>query len=508
MASLPFSFIIPVVLFLWFFPVVLGIFLLYKFLSQLFTKQIAFFTTLLIMFGTNWFFQMFFAGVTANAYLFTLFLAMLLLTLAWQKKRKWITLWLMVPVMIAIAWFSLPGIFILLFPVFVIIPGLSKDPGSKTETGHHPEHGTRTSMKSLLFLTAVFIACIMLSQFSWFSETGARFYYGSIDKVRFPQVPANIHRVLFSVKNGWLVYSPLVAAAFAGYYFLAEKNRVIFLPAFLFPMVLLFAAACNPAWFFNDRFGYPYLTESYAVLCLPLGYFIQWLWNRGLPSRIILLAFSVLVVTLNLFQTWQFKHSILVPERMTWSYYSAVFGKTTVTTSDRILLEPRDGAIADYIPGEPWVKCSHVTSFDFEQPGAGDPFRTTSTAHAGKYGLMLSRQHQYSPGLTIPVNRLADRDSCWISATGYFFFNCNPKSNKVFLVITCLHQGMPYKYRVTDLSDGKFHSGRWNQVNMTYLVPYPVDQEDMIQVYFMNYGEQECFIDDFEISLCKPAHGI
>ena len=508
MASPPAAFITPFLLFVWFFPVVTGIFLLYKLLSQLFTKQVAFLTAILVMFGTNWFYQMLFAGLTANACLFTLFLTIMLLTLSWQKSRKEITLLLMVPVMIAIAWLSFPGIFILLFPAFACLQGLKWDNSPGEPSVHHTEIIVGTRVKSLLFVAGIFVLCIMLRQFSWFYETGARLYYGSLDRAGFPLVPANIHRVLFSVKNGWLVYTPLVAVAFAGYYFLAENNRAVFLPAFLFLLVLLFAGACNPVWFFDSSYGYPNMVETYAILCLPLGYFIHWAWNRGLPARVVMLVLSALFIILNLFQTWQFKQSILVPERMTWPYYSAVFGKTTVTTSDRILLEPQDGAGADDIPDVPWVKCSRVAWFDFEQPQGNDPFTTTRDAHSGKYGMLLNRQHQYSPGLINQVSLLAGRDSTWISATGYFFFTCDPKSNKVFLVMTCLHKGVPYKYRVTDLSDNKFKPGRWNQVNMTYLVPFPVETDDVIQVYFMNYGEQECFIDDFEISLCKPAHGV
>ena len=161
--------------------------------------------------------------------------------------------------MYLVSFLSAPGMFILLFPVFVWfrltpLPSWGAFLQGREGTGGRvsASHGDASKFISwktagqLLFLAGIFIACFAMRQFSWFTGPGAAFYFGDAAKSRFPVDPANIHRVLFSVKNGWLVYTPLMIFALAGFYFLAGKNRVLFHALFLFFLVSLVFAACNP----------------------------------------------------------------------------------------------------------------------------------------------------------------------------------------------------------------------------------------------------------------------
>jgi hypothetical protein len=490
---------------LWVLTAALGIFFLWKVLSQLFETPVVLFTVLLLLFGTNFFGQIILAGPTASTVLFTLYLAIILLTSTWQKGFHPTPLILMLPVMAAISFLSVPGLFVVLFPLLAWIG--DKGPGMRHAEQADPAKGKfRENWWQLLFLAGMVVIGLVLRQFSWFSGTGSFFSSGEGVNTGSPLIPANIHRILFSVKNGWLIYSPLVIFAFAGFYFLAEKNRSLFGAAFLFMLASIDRAAGNQTWWFADRFGYPGLVETYSVLCLPLGYLIQWAWTRNRKTRILFMILSGLLVFLNLFQTWQFSRSILVPGRMTAKYYFAVFGKTAVTDREKKLLEPSCPRLTDSVPAEPWIECHSCFFDDFENPaGDREPFRLKQAAHSGNSGMLLNAQNRFSPGLTLPVRQLAETDSCWIKASAYFFYPCKNSLSKVCLVMTCLRKDLAYKYMVTDLSAGRFHPNRWNLVEMSYLVPFPADQDDQLQVYFMNYGQEECYIDDFEIKLCKPV---
>jgi hypothetical protein len=243
----------------------------------------------------------------------------------------------------------------------------------------------------------------------------------------------------------------------------------------------------------------------YAVLAIPLGFFIQWAWQSKPAGKIFLFGIAGLLVLLNGFQTWQFTKNIIIPERMTGSYYAAVFGKPGETSFDRRLMEPPLNFPDDSIPGGLDIGCSRITGFDFEQnqPGWGG-FRSERFAHSGRYSLRMSRDFRYSPGLSIPTWDLTTSDSSWIRADASFYYTCKPSANVVFLVITSVHKGILYKYRLTELMAKRFSPGRWNRVSMTYLVPVSSNEHDSLHVFFWNNGEEECFIDDFEISLCKP----
>ncbi len=494
--------ILPDLIF-WILPLLAGLVLLWRSLSCYFKPCVVAVTVLLLLSGTNCTWQLFLAGPNANAILFTLLPAVILLNQLWQRERSWLPLLILIPAMTAIARISAPAVFILLVPAFSWFTDSDQN-SSLTEQFREAWKDAGTNGRwQLIFLGGLLIACFSLRQFSWFTDAGSAFYYGDAVKAQFPVVPANLSRVLLSFKNGWLVYSPLILFSIAGFYFMAEKHRQLFSAVFLFLMVSLVWAGSNPAWCFPGSFGYPNLVETCAVLSLPLGYFTEWIFTRSPKTRIALLCLGLLLVTLNLFQTWQFSQKILLPGRMTGAGYAATFGRSALTCRTVSLLETDIPAPPDSLPDVAWLRRTKLATYDFEKMQI-----PTQKAHSGNSGMLLNTHNVFSPGVTMPIGQLTDRDSSWVRATGYFYFDCPAAANKVFLVITCVRKGVPYKYKVTDLSSGRFVPHRWNRVSMSYLVPFPVDPADTFQVYFMNYGDQDCCIDDVEILLFKPTRSL
>jgi len=490
--------ILPTLIF-WMIPLVAGLLLLWRSLSCYFKPKVAAVTALLLLAGTNCTWQLFLCGPNANAVMFALMLLVVFLNLLWQRERSWIPLLIMIPVVAGMAMISAPAVFILLVPAFSWFNDKDQN-RSLTEQFVETWHdGGPKGRWQLLFLGGLFIACFSLRQFSWFTDAGSAFYSGDATKGQFPVIPANLGRVLFSVKNGWFIYSPLILFSLAGFYFMAEKNRQLFGASFLFLLVSLVWTGSYPTWWFPESFGYPNLVETCALLCLPLGFFVEWVFTRSSKTRFTLMAIAVLLIMLNLFQTWQFNRKILLPGRMTGAYYAAIFGRNSLTGREKSLLETDIPAPPDSLPAVPWLTCRRLAMYDFENTQG-----PAQKAHSGRSGMLLNRHNAFSPGVTLPVGQLTSRDSSWVRATGYFYYNCPAAANKVFLVITCVRKGVPYKYKVTDLSADRFCPRRWNRVSMSYLVPFPVDPADIFQVYFMNYGNRDCYIDDVEILLCKP----
>lgn len=495
-----------------FLSLVIGIFLLWQVLSRFFEWRVVWLTTILILFGTNIFWFSVFSDSPAHTVLFTLFLLIIRLTLPGQQKLKWIRLAAMLPVMILISFLNAPGIFILMFPVFAWIQdseyGIQDSEYRIRDTGC----GMRRSIISgahwsnLLFLAGIFFLCIVLRQLHRFTGPGEIFYFGKPLPANFSILPANIHRILFSFKNGWLIYTPLVVFSFAGFYFLAEKNRVIYFPSFLFLFVSLIYVASLSQWWDNASFGYSNLVEIFSVLSIPLGYFIHWTLHNKRIVKVFLFGFSAMLIMLNLFQTWQFSRSIIVPERMTARYYFRIFGKTNVSAMDKILMETSLPAPADTIPGEKDITVTLLTGYNFEQSGQPwDYTRSEKFAHTGKYSLRMNPAFRYSPGLSIPLRQVTSGDSAWIRATAFFYYRCKPSTNIVFLVFTCFHNGAPYKYRQTGLMSDRFIPNRWNRLSISYQLPLSPYKNDSLRVYFWNDGEQECYLDDIKIELCKPT---
>jgi hypothetical protein len=488
----------PLPHFLWIPAVALGVLLLFRVLYRLVGLPAALITSLLVLAGTNYFHELFFGSVDETAWLFFLYLAVIGLSFGKKHTPGWLTLLIIAPITWLIFRLRPEGIFILLFPLMALL--LQPGTGERKPMSFK-EEGLKTG-----YLVMVVFSCFFLWHFSFFTSRMGLYSLGRFAGIHFLWAPVHIHEVLFSIKSGWLVYTPVVVIAFAGYYFLAERNRPLYLASFLFVLTGLLSVSTR--WLpWHDRSpGNPELVSTWAALCLPLGFFVGWMWNRGKAARMALLAGSVVLAALNLFQTWQFQRRIIVPERMTAAYYCAVFGKASVTAGDSLLMEPPLTGHVDSIPQGLKITCRTLETFGFETP---DPGYGTSVAgramHSGRYGLVLNPQRQYSPGLLAPVGSLSDRDSCWIRAEGYVYCN-DPGGMAGFLVVTCLRDGKPFKYSVTDLQGPNFEPGRWNRAAMTYRVPFPAAPGDMLQVYFMNYGKKEFFVDVITIELCKAGH--
>jgi hypothetical protein len=420
----------------------LGIVVLLRVLFCYFERRVAMTTVLLILAGTNFLHILFVPESHAHAILFILYLTIIWLSFLWYKERKWRYLWPMLPIMIGISFLSPPGIFILLFPL--LADAGEKDFMKKSVIAHIDQY---------VFLILLLILCLDLQSYSWFAQTGKELYYG-----------------LF-------IHAPLLLGAFAGFWFLAEKSRILFLSSFLFFFISLVYVSSDPVWGFPERFGYPNLVENYAILALPLASLVEGIYSRGKFSRMLLIVATCFIIVLNLFQMRRFNQSVLASE------------------SERFL--PPDS-----IPTNAKNQSKRLLFFDFEATIPDrDNYRTQQYAHTGKYSFCLANPPGFSPGLWIPMAELDSDSPAWISVTGYFYFTCISRENDVFLVITGNRQNVAFKYRVTELSDTRYYPGRWNKVSMTYLLPSPTEPKDVLQVYFWNRGKKECFLDDVEIRL-------
>jgi hypothetical protein len=97
-------------------------------------------------------------------------------------------------------------------------------------------------------------------------------------------------------------------------------------------------------WGFGGSFGMRALVQSYALLAIPLGYFIFYLSKLKatkikLGSLIITFSFFIFFSIVNVHQTWLSKHTLFHWDGMTKEAYRYTFLKTTFNPSERAYLE-------------------------------------------------------------------------------------------------------------------------------------------------------------------------
>jgi len=170
------------------------------------------------------------------------------------------------------------------------------------------------------------VAILSLQLFYWKFATGKWFYdtYGD-DGFLFnsPQ----ILDFLFSFRKGFFVYTPIMLFALFGLIPLHKINRLLF-----YATVLIFSAAVYVLsswlfWSYGICWGMRPMIDFYAILSLPMAASFS-VMQSGI-KKFIKYALIVLLILLNLFQTWQYKNGLIHFDDMSREAYFKGFLQTT-----------------------------------------------------------------------------------------------------------------------------------------------------------------------------------
>ncbi|MGC8865810.1 MAG: glycosyltransferase [Bacteroidales bacterium] len=174
----------------------------------------------------------------------------------------------------------------------------------------------------ILILAAGILLVWMPQLIYWKWVTGQFFFYtyGLKGEHFFFNNP-QILNVLLSYRNGWLVYTPLMFFALAGFIFLwRDKNRHA-LAITVFFVTFLYVISSWWSWWYGGSFGGRSFIDIYPVMAIPLAAFIRKTGKTPGWARIILLIVAGLLIHLNYYQTWQYSKGIVHWAGMTREAY-------------------------------------------------------------------------------------------------------------------------------------------------------------------------------------------
>ncbi|MDD4555387.1 MAG: glycosyltransferase family 39 protein [Bacteroidales bacterium] len=494
----PDGFSLPYQVFMAFGPLVytgIGLWFFRKVLLNFFSDGITTLVMLITVLGTNYLELTAYNGIMPHNTLFMLFALTVWLTIRWHERQKWSTA-IFLGLLIGIAMLVRPtsGL-IVLVPLFW---GVWNFRSLHEKMILIRDHG--------LQVLALILAMILVGSFQliyWKIHAGSWIYYSYEKGESLRWIAPYIKLVLFSYKKGWLLYTPVMIFAIIGFIPLFRKYREIFGAAFLFIAMHLIVVASWPTWWYGGSFSQRPMMEAYVVLAFPLGAMIGVLLNSKRRLRAIMFTLILLLVALNLFQSWQYTHYIISPSQMTKGYYWAVFGKTNVTTKETRLLEPSgDPSEREWLPQSDRFTARVLAQFDFEQADPAKPgLYAKDTTGKGSQSMRLNAGNAFSPGITLPYRNISTRNFAWIQVCGSVYFTCKPEEVKCNLVVTCIQNGEAYKYRMIALDKQNLQPGTWNRICMDYMTPYLAHPGEPVQAYFWCYGEQEVLVDDIVIKL-------
>jgi hypothetical protein len=299
-----------------------GLFFLMRILRKYYTKRTVALTILALGLGTNLYFYTTVDPAMSHAYSFCLFAVFIYLTDEWVSKPGWSN---------TAAIGLIAGMIFLVRPsnglIFIIILLWHVDSFSALKARFRLFfHQPLKTASILLLVILVFIPQMLY----WKSSTGGYLHYSYGEERFFFNDPA-FFRGLFSYRKGWLVYTPVMAFALAGIVLLYFRYRKFFWPVLVFTVLNSYIIWSWWCWWYGGGFGQRAVIESYALLSIPFAATMDYFMEKNKLSKIIILLVLTILISLNIFQTFQYTKGIIHWDGMTKRAYWDTYIRTTIS---------------------------------------------------------------------------------------------------------------------------------------------------------------------------------
>jgi hypothetical protein len=174
----------------------------------------------------------------------------------------------------------------------------------------------------------------------WKSVTGEFLYnsYESVGSAFYLEAPQT-HKMLFSYRKGWFVYTPVMFFGMLGIVSLFRNHRKVFWSVMLYMTAMIYVMSSWWSWWFGGGFGSRAMVDTYGVMALPVAALVQTVSTRRKRYlHYAALSLVVLMFGLQWMQTAQYNKSSIhyvgmdkdaywhnffkVRHRGVWSYLS------------------------------------------------------------------------------------------------------------------------------------------------------------------------------------------
>lgn len=350
-----------------------------------------------------------------------------------------------------------------------------------------------------LLLAGIATAAIGSIQLVYWKYVSGHWFVYSYGDQSFSFLYPHFMDVFFSYRKGWLVYTPLMAFALVGFWFLVKRfstqspiinHQSPVITIILFFLLNTWIVCAWDIWWYGGAFGQRAMIQSYPLLAFPLSAFLVFMdekpWRKWLFGALLAGC-----VALNLFQTYQAHWGPWEAEAMTGAYYRRIFAKLKDDQNDKLLLDTREGFFGEK------KNAKLIYSTDFEEV-------TDTVGVSGKFFKSGSKAVFCAPQMpfshTVEITRSVEMTrGKWLHIAADFY--CEAKIweawNMPQLVVRFEQQGNSIRERALRPMR-VMQPGQWTEVGMDIKVPR-ADFDRMKIFLWCPGGQGELWVDDLKI---------
>jgi hypothetical protein len=310
-----------------------GLLLLHSLMKPFFKEGIIALSFIVLVFGTNAAYYTAYEGCMTHIPNFFLVILFLFCTVRWYKCPS---------LKISIAIGLLAGLITLIRPTNVLV-GLIFLLYDITSLQKLKERAVylATQLKFLLLMGLLVVAVWVPQLMYWHNMTGQYLFYSYVGESFYFSHP-RILLGLFSWRKGWLIYTPVGWLVLSGFIFLKRYVAKMQLFIFVWYAAMVYVIFSWWCWWYGGSFSCRPMVDTYGVLVFPLASLLSYVYTTGWPAikKTVFSLVLVLLVSLNLFQTYQYKKQVIHWEQMSFAAYKQVF----------LSLEPPTDSLLNPVP--------------------------------------------------------------------------------------------------------------------------------------------------------------
>lgn len=327
----------------------------------------------------------------------------------------------------------------------------------------------------------------------WHAQTGNWLEHGYKGEGFYWTDPAFL-RVLFGVRRGLFVWTPVMVAVFLGTVLLWRTDRPRSAWSLLYWIAITWAISAWWIWYYGGGFGHRAFIDHYPVLLVP---FALWLDRSSRPVRRACLTFIVVACGWHLMQFWQHNHGILHDVSMDREKYAWAIMR--FGTADKDQLGGNDQE-PPYHPDGMTMVAGELC--DLEAPCSlwqgGRVEERKGLAHSGTHVIVLDSVTEFSATVRIdagvlPVGHMAHL------VVDLERYETNARSSFGALAVLSVEKagGAKRYYETTRMNPVPGDTNRaWRHIHFEIPIPLFLEPDDRVLFYIWNQQRGEFLLDD------------
>jgi hypothetical protein len=191
-------------------------------------------------------------------------------------------------------------------------------------------------------LALAVIGCLAVGSLQliyWKYVTGDWLVYSYQDQ-GFSWLRPHVFAATFSYRSGWLTYSPLMAFALIGFFFLYRYRPRLFPGVLIFCGLFTYITFAWDIWWYGGSLGQRAMVQSYPVYAFPLAAFFVWFARTQVRGKLVIGSVLLVFTYASLWFTHQaHRGGLLYVSEMTRPYYWATLFTYEEKLENRKLLD-------------------------------------------------------------------------------------------------------------------------------------------------------------------------